>query len=158
MKKLILAAVAVIGCLAASAAEIPMKFSIIAKNTNTTISEDGVITINNKDGQAGGVNSQVNLNQQAPAKFILSGESLCEESLTQAKNSHDYSLYVDLTYMDNTKKYGCISTFSTTSREWQKKTVEFMPEKPIKQLRIYILYRNQTGKVQFKNLKLEEVK
>ena len=60
--------------------------------------------------------------------------------------------------MDGTKKYGQIASFSTEVKEWQKKSVEFMPEKAVKQLRIYILYRFQTGKVQFKNLKLEEVK
>ena len=104
------------------------------------------------------INCQVNINQAAPAKVILSGESLCEESLTKAPNAHDYALYIDLTYADGTKKYGITAPFSTDTKEWQKKSVEFMPEKAIKQLRIYILYRNQTGKVQFKNLKLEEVK
>lgn len=157
MKKMILAAtVAALGFVMASATEIPMKFNLINK-TNTTIA-DGVITVNNTDAKSGGVNCQVNINQAAPAKIVLSGESKCDESLTKSKNAHDYSLYVDMTFMDGTKKYGVQTPFSTETKEWQKKTVEFMPEKAIKQLRIYILYRSQTGKAQFKNLKLEEVK
>lgn len=157
MKKMILtAAVATFGFVMASAAEIPMKFSLINK-VNTTCA-NGVITVNNTEGQSGGVNTTVNINQTAPAKIILSGESLCEESLTKSKNSHDYSLYIDLTYTDGTKAYGKTANFATDTKEWQKKSVELMLDKAIKQLRIYILYRNQTGKVQFKNLKLEEVK
>jgi hypothetical protein len=156
MKKMSLAAVvAAMGCVIA-AAEVPMKFRPINQK-NTTIA-DGVISVANTDATGGGVNCQVNLNQAAPAKIILSGESKCDESLTKSKNAHDYSLYVDITFMDGTKKYGVQTPFSTETNEWQKKTVEFMPAKAIQQLRIYILYRFQTGKAQFKNLKLEEVK
>ena len=164
MKKMILtAAVAVLGFAMASAAEISMKFApikdpVTKTSANTTIASDGVIIVDNKDGKSGGVNTSVNINQTAPAKIILSGESLCEESLTKSRNAHDYALYIDLTFADGTKKYGITAPFSTNTREWQKKSIEFMPEKAAKQLRIYILYRNQTGKVQFKNLKLEEVK
>ena len=157
MKKMILAAtIATLGFVMASAAELPMKFNPINKANTTNV--DGVVTVNNTEGKSGGVSCQVTINQAAPAKVILSGESLCEESLTKAPNAHDYALYIDLTYADGTKKYGITAPFSTDTKEWQKKSVEFMPEKAIKQLRIYILYRNQTGKVQFKNLKLEEVK
>ena len=164
MKKMILtAAVAVLGFAMASAAEIPMKFApikdpVTKTSTNTTMAPDGVIIVDNKDGKSGGVNTHVSINQTAPAKIILSGESLCEESLTKSKNPHDYALYIDLTYADGTKAYGKISDFSTDVREWQKKSVVLEEAKAIQQLRIYILYRNQTGKVQFKNLKLEEIK
>ena len=162
MKKMILSAIAAIGCIAITAAEIPMKLNPIrdpeTKAINTTIAPDGVITVDNKTGKSGGVNCQVNINQTEPAKIVLSGESICLESITKSRQAHDYSLYIDLTYMDGTKKYGQITSFSTEVKEWQKKSVEFMPEKAVKQLRIYILYRFQTGKVQFKNLKLEEVK
>ena len=164
MKKMILAAaVAALGFAMASAAEIYMKLvpitdPVTKTSANTTIAPDGVITVDNKDGKSGGVRGHVDIEQTAPAKIILSGESLCIESLTKAKNPHDYSLYIDLTYADGTKAYGKIADFSTDVKEWQKKSVELNEEKAIKQLRIYILYRNQTGKVQFKNLKLEEVK
>ena len=112
MKKMILtAAVAVLGFAMASAAEISMKFApikdpVTKTSTNTTIASDGVIIVDNKDGKSGGVSTHVNINQTAPAKIILSGESLCEESLTKSKNPHDYSLYIDLTYADGTKAYG----------------------------------------------------
>ena len=164
MKKMILsAAVAVLGLAMASAAEVPMKLTpikdpVTKTSANTSVAPDGIITVDNKDGKVGGVGCHVNIDQAAPAKIILSGESLCEESLTKSKNPHDYALYIDLTYTDGTKAYGKITDFDTNVREWQKKSVELNEEKAIKQLRIYILYRNQTGKVQFKNLKLEEIK
>lgn len=156
MKSSIVAALLLALGLTVTAAEIPMKFGLINK-TNTTM-ENGVVTVNNTDGKYGGVNCTVNINQTAPAKIILSGESICLESLTKSRSSHDYALYIDLTYMDGTKKYGFKTAFSTTAKEWQKKTVELNETKPIKQLRIYVHFRMQTGKVQFRNLKLEEVK
>lgn len=143
-----------------SAAEIPMKFGLYNGNKNTVI-ENGIITVNNTDAQLGGVFCVANLNQKAPAKVVLSGESLCEQSLSKPKSVLDYSLYVDIVYMDGSKSYadvkkGTCVPFSIDSREWQKKSVVLNDAKAIKQLRIYILYRWQTGKVQFKNLKLEE--
>lgn len=141
-----------------AAAEIPLKLKIYGNKANTTMA-DGIITVANTDAKAAaGVHCDVNINQTAPAKIVLSGESKCIESLTKGKNSHDYSLYVDLTFQDGTKKYGFITPFSTADKEWQKKSVVINQEKPVRQVRIYVLYRFQTGKVQFRNLKLEEVK
>jgi hypothetical protein len=160
MKATLFFAAALVLGLSISAAEIPMKLGLYNGNKNTVIA-DNVITVNNTDAQLGGAASTVNLNQKAPAKIVLSGESLCEESLSKGKNAMDYSLYVDLTYADGTKSYadlkkGTCVPFSTDTKEWQKKSVVLNDAKAIKQLRIYILYRWQTGKVQFKNLKLEE--
>ena len=156
MKKFVLfaAAMSLLGW-AASAAEVPMKFNIINK-ANTTL-EDGVVTVKNTDAKGGGVNAILDLNQTKPTKIVLSGESKCDES-NGIRNAHDYSLYIDLTYSDGTKKYGVIVPFDPQNREWQKKVNEFMPPKPIKQARIYILFRFHTGAAQFKNLKFEEIK
>ena len=154
MKKFVLFAAAM-SFIGLSAAEIPMKFNIINK-ANTTF-EDGVVTVKNTDAKGGGVNAILDLNQTEPTKIVLSGESKCDES-EGIRNAHDYSLYIDLTYADGTKKYGVITPFETTVRDWQKKSVEFMPPKPIKQARIYILFRFHTGAAQFKNLKFEEIK
>ena len=161
MKKTIFfASIALLLGLSISAAEIPLKFSLYNNNKSTVI-ENGTITVNNADAQLGGVFSVVNLNQKAPAKVVLSGESLCEQSLSKPKSTMDYSLYVDIVYMDGTKAYaevkkGTCVPFSIDSKEWQKKSVEINDTKAIKQLRIYVLYRWQSGKVVFKNLKLEE--
>ena len=156
MKKYVLlaAALSFIGW-GTSAAEIPMKFNLINKN-NTTL-ENGVVTVKNTDAKGGGVNVILDLNQTEPAKIVLSGESKCDESVG-IKNAHDYSLYIDLTYADGTKKYGIVAAFDPQNREWQKKVNEFMPPKPIKQARVYILFRFHTGAAQFKNLKFEEIK
>ena len=161
MKKTIFfASVALLLGLSISAAEIPMKFGLYNGNKNTVI-ENGTITVNNTDAQMGGVFCVVNLNQKAPAKVVLTGESLCEQSLSKPKSALDYSLYVDIVYTDGSKSYadvkkGTCVPFSIDSREWQKKAVEINDAKAIKLLRIYVLYRWQTGKAVFKNLKLEE--
>ena len=154
-KRFLLAAALFLAGTAAFAVEREMKFNLINKN-NTTI-EDGVVTVKNTDATGGGVNAILNLNQTEPTKIVLSGESKCDES-NGIKTAHDYSLYIDLTYADGTKKYGLITPFDPKSREWQKKSVEFMPPQAIKQARIYILFRFHTGAAQFKNLKFEEVK
>ena len=160
MKKTLFFAAALVFGLSISAAEIPLKPGLYNKNNNTVIA-DGVISVNNTDAQLGGAYCVANLNQKAPAKIVLSGESLCEQSVTKGKTVMDYSLYVDLTYADGSKAYadlkkGTCVPFSTDTKEWQKKSLVIDDTKAIRQLRIYILYRWQTGKVQFKNLKLEE--
>lgn len=140
-----------------TAAEIPLKYGIYAKNKQTTI-ENGIIIVNNTDGKNGGVNGTVKVNQAAPAKLIFSCESKCEQSITKSRFVFDYAIYVDMTYMDGTKKHSLNTPFATDTTEWQKKALVINESKAIQELRFYILYRNQTGKVQFKNLKLEEIK
>lgn len=143
--------------LCVSAADVKLPRPGLLHKTNTTIGQDGSITVKNAEGKSGGVVYHININQTEAAKIQVSGESKCDEG-TKFKNPADYSLFCDFTYTDGTKKYGFIQAFNATNREWQKKDGVFTPAKPVKQIRLYVLFRNNTGAATFKNIAVKEIK
>ncbi|MDG0814342.1 hypothetical protein [Cohnella rhizosphaerae] len=71
--------------------------------------------------------------------------------------STDYSLWVDLTYTDNTHLYGEAKGFQTGTHDWEKAEMYIDPEKPVKEMTAYLLMRGKTGKVWFDDVSVQEL-
>ncbi|MDR0871683.1 MAG: hypothetical protein LBN39_12920 [Planctomycetaceae bacterium] len=103
-----------------------------------------------------GIVFAVNLNQTEPAPIRAEGRSRAEN--VNGSPSSDYGLYIDITYTDNTHLWGITNPFSAGTHDWERKTLFIMPEKPVKTVYFYGLFRNRSGKVLFKDFKLSVTK
>ena len=91
----------------------------------------------------------VKMDQTNAEPFSISAESLAEAP--SSGSSSNYSLYLDLTFMDGDKLYGQISEFKPDPKlGWQRKTVTVFPDKPVRHVSAYLLYRYRAGRVRFR--------
>jgi BppA domain 1 len=128
------------------------------KPLTTVIQDDKVIVVENKTlKDIGGVIQQIKLNQTEIKPIFFSAESKAE-NVSGTSNSA-YSIYLDLTHTDGTRKYGVIAKFKTGTHDWETVTKSYTPKKPIKTISFHLLFRKHTGKVWFRNIVLiEDVK
>lgn len=105
-----------------------------------------------QNGQSG-VLFSIPLNQTAAAPIFAEGWSKAE-NVNGSASSADYGLYIDIIYADGSHLWGESNAFSTGTHDWERKNLFVMPEKPVKSLSFYALFRNKSGNVRFKDLKL----
>ncbi len=113
--------------------------------------ENGSYECCNPDGETFGLRFPIQLNQTVPEPIIATAESRCEG--VESASSGDYSIYMDIAYADGTYQWGVSQAFNVgqKGKNWSLASVRFMPEKPIKSLTMYLLFRNRTGTVWFRN-------
>ncbi len=70
----------------------------------------------------------------------------------------DYALYLDLVFADGTPLYGQSAGFSAGTHDWQRRDVFVFPEKPVKSVSFYLLFRNHAGKAFFRDAQLRQPK
>ncbi|MBL7152098.1 MAG: hypothetical protein ISS79_00150 [Phycisphaerae bacterium] len=99
-----------------------------------------------------GVSQTVRLNQTKPEPIVASAWSKAE-GVGGGRNS-DYSLYLDLAYMDGTPLWGQVDTFSVGSGDWEKAQVLVFPQKPVRSVSFHMLLRRHAGKAWFRNPEL----
>lgn len=122
----------------------------------TVIGADGVIACENKtEKDSSGVTQTLVLDQKEAKTISFSAESKAE-NVSGKIEPVNYSVYLDITYADNTRKYGVTAAFKTGTHDWEKASFSFTPEKPVKSLSYYMLFRNKTGKVWFRSAVLTE--
>ncbi|HEY5913497.1 MAG TPA: hypothetical protein VJA21_23160 [Verrucomicrobiae bacterium] len=102
-----------------------------------------------------GASQALTLNRTVAAPLILRGWSRAEA--VSGGTDTDYSLYVDIIYQDGTPLWGQTANFATGTHDWQLKQVTIYPEKPVKSLTLYCLFRNHSGRVWFDDVWLEEI-
>ncbi len=158
MKKMVLLAMALSMAAVVSAADAPKnligKLRPIDKATST-IAEDNSVKVANPGKNAGAMIDVV-LNQTAPKKIKVSALSKATDATAKIRN--DYSLYLDVRHPDKTSSYGAlILPFNQGTHDWEKVEGEYMPTKPISRVNVYLLFRNGTGTVEFKELTFNEV-
>ncbi|MDO4574993.1 MAG: hypothetical protein Q4D98_07240 [Planctomycetia bacterium] len=90
----------------------------------------------------------ITLNQKTPLPIRATAESRSEG--VSGGISADYSIYIDIIYDDGTPQWGITVPF-TMKKEWESRSVEFLPVKPIRSLTMYLMFRNREGKVWFRN-------
>lgn len=95
-----------------------------------------------------GMRYSLALHQKIPTPIFMSAES-CSEGVPHGGDSN-YSLYLDILYEDGTPQWGVAEPFSASGK-WEKKSLVFFPEKPIRSISAYLLFRNLPGKVEFRN-------
>lgn len=66
-----------------------------------------------------------------------------------------YSLYVDLVYADGTPLWGQTADFRAGTHDWEERQLVLLPEKPIKRLSVYCLFRNHSGTAWFDDVRVE---
>lgn len=111
----------------------------------------------NGDNKEYGIYQKVVLNQTEPAPIVIESWSKAEDVSGSVDNN--YSLYVDIEYMDGTHLWGKSSNFSCGTHDWEKKGILLIPEKPVKLLTVYGLFRGlHTGTVWFDDFSLSIIK
>lgn len=96
---------------------------------------------------ARGISQNVVLDQKEIAPVRISAWSKAENVSGEADN--DYAVYADLTFQDGTNQWGLFAAVPTGTHDWQQAELVIQPEKPIKSLTVYGLFRNHTGKAWF---------
>lgn len=73
------------------------------------------------------------------------------ERVTGDRNQ-DYSIYVDVCYASGAYLFGQCATFSPGTHDWEAAELVIAPQEPVKELRVYCLLRNRTGRAWFDDL------
>ncbi len=102
-----------------------------------------------------GVSQSVELNQTRPEPIVATAWSKAE-GVTGSADA-DYSLYLDLLYDDGTPLWGQSASFATGTHDWQPRRVVVLPEKPVKRVSFYLLFRRHGGKAWFRDPELRVV-
>jgi hypothetical protein len=92
-----------------------------------------------------GAGQTVVLNQRVAAPIVATAWSRAE-GVTGSAGS-DYSLYLDLVYEDGTPLWGQSAAFDVGTHDWQRRQVVVLPEKPVRQLTVYLLLRNHGARL-----------
>lgn len=100
-----------------------------------------------------GVSQYITLEQNKPMPLIASLESRAEN--IEGSQGPDYSLYLDIAFTDGTHEWGKSAPFSVGTHDWEKKTVVFFPDKPIRGISFYGLFRSHRGTAYFRNFELK---
>lgn len=101
-----------------------------------------------------GLTWSFNLSQTHPEPVRITGWSRAQD-VTGSPNS-DYSLYIDVIYQDGTPSWGHNAPFSPGTHDWQEKTVLIIPEKPIRSISCYALFRHRLGQVWFDDIVIQK--
>ena len=133
----------------------PAKWYIYGKKSDlqsTEITKEGVVVCNLKEakGAMSGVYNSVTFAQPISGSITFGGESKAEN--VQGASDFNYCVYLDVTCADGTKLYGLKAPFKGGTHDWEKKSTTVKLAKPVKAINFYVLFRNCTGKVEFRNI------
>jgi hypothetical protein len=96
-----------------------------------------------------GISWSIELNQSVAAPVTASAWAKAEGA--EGSPDSEFSLYLDLQYMDGTPLWGQAAAFETDATAgWHSREVIVTPDKPIKRVSYYLLFRNRAGKACFK--------
>lgn len=102
-----------------------------------------------------GATAVVVLNQSEPRPIVVEGYSRAEN--VGGFRNNDYSIYLDLTYMDGTPLWGQTAPFSVGTHDWQRRRVLVCPVKPVRVLYVHALFRHHTGTAWFDDFSVREL-
>ncbi len=96
----------------------------------------------------------VTLNQERPCPILVR----CASKGTDVSGTkgRGYCLYVDIYYTDGTPLYGQTYLFETGTTDWQVAEKIIEPEKPIRNVNVYLLLRGKSGTVWFDDVAVME--
>lgn len=108
---------------------------------------------NRQPAETAGASQQVTLHQTEPQPLVVSGWSKAEN--VSGEPDPGYSLYLDLEYADGSYLYGQVAKFNCGTHGWEQQSLTLQPEKPVKSLTYYVLFRGHTGTVWFDDVSLK---
>lgn len=102
------------------------------------------------------VSQTVTLNQTRATPLVVAAWSRAQN--VQGTRGAEYSVWVDLQYMDGTPLYGQRATFEVGTHDWQKAEYSFVVSKPVRAATVSLLFRRGfSGTVWFDEVSLQEV-
>ena len=120
--------------------------------------EDGVFKCEVKptDQKGAGVSFWYKLEQKEARPIVIT----CKSKARGVSGNKDagYSIYVDLAYDDGTPLWGQTYSFPIADGDWREGKVVIFPDKPVKSLTAYGMFRGHTGVAYFKDMALYEDK
>lgn len=122
-----------------------------AETRGTQSFSKGIFTIENKAGQHGGFYQSFLIKKPATT-ITISGESRAENVV--GNPNANYCLYADIRFVEGKPMFGKRISFKTGTHDWEKAELVIPTQRKIKSMSFYILFRNMTGKVQFRNIKV----
>lgn len=102
-----------------------------------------------------GASQTLTLNRTNCVPVAVRGWSRAEEVSGSADSN--YSLYVDIVYQDGSPLWGQTGNFSAGTHGWEAREFVILPEKPIRALTLYCLFRNHSGEVWFDDVSVAEI-
>ena len=111
--------------------------------------------VNTANSDARGAVQMVALHQSIPTPVHVAGWS--RASGVSDSSDSDYSLYLDIAFEDGTFLWGQAASFSTGDHDWERRELTVLPEKPIKTISVYALFRHHTGTAWFDDITLSEL-
>jgi hypothetical protein len=111
---------------------------------------------NSTGGGEFGASQTLALNRAGVATLVVRGWSRAQGVSGSADAG--YSLYVDLLYADGTPLWGQTADFRCGTHDWEQRELLILPERPVKSLTIYCLFRGHTGRVWFDDVAVEETR
>lgn len=109
-----------------------------------------------ENGPEFGASQSVSLNRTNVVPLVIRGYSRAER--VSGSPDSGYSLYVDLVYSDGTELWGRNVPFACGTHDWQRREFVLLPEKPVKSVAVYCLFRGHTGKAWFDDVSAEEIR
>ncbi|NOX53099.1 MAG: hypothetical protein GXP27_01400 [Planctomycetes bacterium] len=106
-------------------------------------------------GRAAGIGQSIRISTQKLAPIVVGAWSKAKD--VSGTPDNNYSVYVDLIYEDGTPLWGQAAPFSTGTHDWQYREVTIVPEKPVRQLTVYGLFRGHTGTVWFDDFSVKQL-
>ena len=108
------------------------------------------------DGESHGLYQGVTLNQTEPRPLYFGGWSRADG--VSGEENGDYSIYIDITYDDDTNLFGQTVEFAVGDHDWTWGEAVIVPQKPIRSLSVYLLLRRtHSGTAWFDDLTLNEI-
>lgn len=103
-----------------------------------------------------GAGQRIDLNQERPLPLIASAWSRAQD-VSGSPNS-DYSIYLDFIFQDGTTWWGQTANFSTGTHDWEERRFVVVPQKPIRTVALYVIFRRHSGTVYFDDVTLVELR
>ena len=111
-----------------------------------------ILCENATEASASGACQTPVLNRTNATPLVVRGWSRAE-GVTGGADS-GYSLYGDLTYEDGTPLWGQTADFRCGTHDWERREFVILPEKPVKSITLYCLFRGHAGKAWFDDVSL----
>jgi hypothetical protein len=122
----------------------------LAREGNAFVGDNG-----SRETARRGVVQQVVLNQTRPQPLVATAWSKAED--VSGSSDPDYAVYIDLVHDDGTEQWGEAAGFRIGSHDWQQEKVVIFPDRPIRSLAFYLLFRGHAGKAWFREPSLRSI-
>jgi len=97
-----------------------------------------------------GAHQHIEFTTPSNKPLLVGGWSRAEEAGIGSPS--DYSIYVDIYYDDGTPLWGQIVPFDGGTHDWQYQEKLIWPQKPVRSVEVYALFRGRTGTVWFDDI------